>query len=106
MPRNFEIKAQVADLMALTARVATLATQGPTLINQDDTFFSCPNGRLKLRTLSPDAGELIFYQRPDSSGPTSSFYVRSPTTQPDSLRDALTLAWAKPGGSSNSARST
>jgi adenylate cyclase class IV len=85
MPRNIEIK----------ARVAVLATCGPTLIHQDDTFFSCPNGRLKLRTLSPDAGELIFYQRPDSSGPKSSFYVRSPTTQPDSLRDALTLAWGQ-----------
>jgi adenylate cyclase class IV len=69
MARNVEIKARVADLAALTATVARLADSGPLEILQDDTFFNCDRGRLKLRAFSPQSGELIFYQRPDAAGP-------------------------------------
>ena len=61
MPRNIEIKARVDDLDALAARVAAIATSGPTAIAQDDTFFPCPAGRLKLRELADGTGQLIFY---------------------------------------------
>jgi predicted adenylyl cyclase CyaB len=92
MPRNIEIKARVASLALLEPRVAAIATEGPTPIAQDDTFFNCPNGRLKLRQFSAEAGELIFYQRADAGGPKTSFYVRTPTQDPAGLREALTLA--------------
>ena len=77
MPRNIEIKARVDDLDALAARVAAIATSGPTAIAQDDTFFPCPAGRLKLRELADGTGQLIFYQRADEEGPKASFYVLS-----------------------------
>jgi adenylate cyclase class IV len=52
MPRNIEIKARVDDLDALAARVAAIATSGPTAIAQDDTFLPCQVGRvIKQRTL-------------------------------------------------------
>jgi adenylate cyclase class IV len=92
MARNIEIKAQVADLEALTARTAAIADSGPVEIPQDDTFFRCDNGRLKLRTCADGSGELIFYRRSDQGGPKESFYVLAPTAAPDSLREALTLA--------------
>ena len=92
MPRNVEIKARVDDLPALALRVAALATQGPTPIAQDDSFFHCATGRLKLREFSEFDGELIFYQRVNSAGPKESFYVRSPTTSPATLREALVLS--------------
>ncbi|GAP34766.1 class IV adenylate cyclase [Piscinibacter sakaiensis] len=97
MPRNIEIKARVADLDALEARVAPLADAGPTPIAQDDSFFACPNGRLKLRAFSAEAGELIFYRRADSAGPKASHYVRSPSAAPDSLREALAQALGPAG---------
>lgn len=92
MPRNIEIKARVASLATLEPRVAAIATQGPTPIAQDDTFFRCANGRLKLREFADGTGELIFYQRADEGGPKTSFYVRTPTRDPAGLREALTLA--------------
>jgi adenylate cyclase class IV len=94
MARNVEIKARVESLGAVTERAAALADAGPTLIEQDDTFFRCsePGARLKLRAFPAGDGELIFYRRADSEGPKESFYVRSPTAAPDSLREALTLA--------------
>jgi predicted adenylyl cyclase CyaB len=92
MPRNVEIKARIESVDKLLPRVKVIADSGPTEIFQDDTFFSCPNGRLKLRAFSETSGELIFYRRPDVAGPKESFYVISPTASPNTLREALSLA--------------
>ena|SRR5882672_354525 len=97
MPRNVEIKARVADAAGLDLRAAQLADRGPIEILQDDTFFNCAHGRLKLRALAADAGELIFYQRPDEPGPKQSFYIIAATHAPDAMRDALTLAYGQCG---------
>lgn len=97
MARNVEIKARIEDVEALLPRAAALADQGPTEIVQDDTFFVCPNGRLKLRAFSATSGQLIFYQRPDQTGPKESFFLISPTSSPDTLREALTLAYGQTG---------
>ncbi|WP_454675646.1 class IV adenylate cyclase [Achromobacter pestifer] len=93
MARNVEIKAQVHSLDALEPLAAALSGQEPILIAQDDTFFTCVNGRLKLRAFADGTGELIFYRRADDTGPKESFYVISPTDSPDTLRDALALAY-------------
>lgn len=92
MARNIEIKARIATPEQLQQRVAQIADSGPTPIFQDDTFFACEGGRLKLRDFGDGHGELIFYRRADLGGPKSSFYVRSPTASPDTLREALQLA--------------
>ncbi len=89
MARNVEIKARVADPAALEARVRAIADEGPFDLVQDDTFFACPTGRLKLRELSPDRGELIFYTRPDSAGPKLSEYFIAPTSSPHAMRETL-----------------
>ena len=97
MARNVEIKARVKDLDAVARRAVELADEGPIEIMQDDTFFLCPNGRLKLRTFSPTNGELIFYVRPDQAGPKESFYLISPTETPDALRESLSRAYGQAG---------
>jgi predicted adenylyl cyclase CyaB len=97
MARNVELKARIQSVETLTPRAAALADHGPTEIVQDDTFFACPNGRLKLRAFSATDGQLIFYRRPDQAGPKESFYLISPTSSPDTLREALTLAYGQAG---------
>jgi hypothetical protein len=42
-------------------------------------------------------GELIFYRRTDEHGPNESYYVRSPTAAPDTLRKTLALAYGEVG---------
>jgi predicted adenylyl cyclase CyaB len=97
MARNIEIKARIDSVEALAPRVAALADQGPVEIIQDDTFFPCGRGRLKLRAFPAGDGQLIYYQRPNQTGPKESFFVISPTAAPDSLRDALSLAYGRAG---------
>ncbi len=97
MKRNVEIKARIESIDALRPKAAALADQGPFEISQDDTFFTCGNGRLKLRAFSPEKGELIFYRRSEQKGPKESFYIVSPTDSPDTLREALSLAYGQAG---------
>ena len=97
MARNIEIKARIESIESVSPRVAALSDEGPVEIVQDDTFFHCPNGRLKLRTISRDRGELIFYRRTDRREPKESFYLISPTTSPDTLRECLLLAYGEMG---------
>jgi predicted adenylyl cyclase CyaB len=95
MARNVEIKARVKSIEALIPKVAKLADQGPTTIIQDDVFFSCPKGRMKLRSFPDGTGELIHYERPDNAGPKQSRYVISPTAAPASLLEALTRGYGQ-----------
>jgi predicted adenylyl cyclase CyaB len=97
MARNIEIKARIAGVAALQPLAARLADTGPTIIEQDDTFFACPQGRLKLRDQFGAGAELIFYQRADESGPKESFYLRVPVPDPNALRELLQLAHGQAG---------
>jgi len=97
MARNVEIKARIKSFDSILERVAGLADTGPTEIVQDDSFFACGNGRLKLRVASPNEGQLIFYRRANQRGPKESFYLISSTANPDTLRESLSLAYGLVG---------
>ena len=97
MSRNIEIKARVEDLDTVAEKVALIADSGPTELEQEDIFFRCDSGRLKLRVFSDGSGELIYYRRADQGGPKESFYLRSPTSVPDILGESLTLAYGQAG---------
>ncbi len=97
MARNIEIKARIASIEALLPLAQTLAGHVPELVAQDDTFFACPHGRLKLRAFADGHGQLIAYHRADATGPKTSDYVVTPTTDPAGLRDALTRALGTAG---------
>ncbi len=59
MPTNIEIKAVIRD-WSRACQAATAVSDIPVqIIEQEDTFFTCPHGRLKLRQFSAHHGELI-----------------------------------------------
>jgi predicted adenylyl cyclase CyaB len=90
--RNVEIKARVTDLAEVETQARRIATEGPSDIVQDDTFFSCARGRLKLREFSSMQGQLIYYSRPNDSGPKVSDYWISDTNSPAAMRETLARA--------------
>jgi predicted adenylyl cyclase CyaB len=97
MPRNIEIKARITSVDAFMPQVKSMADQGPWELRQDDTYFACAEGRLKLRTGSDRTGELIYYRRNNQTGPKESFYQRLPTSDPGSMRELLTQALGQVG---------
>lgn len=92
MPANIEIKARSTDFQAQATVAAELA-DGPVVeLDQVDTFFHVPQGRLKLREFGNESAELIQYHRSDLAGPKASSYVISRTGEPDTLKAALAAA--------------
>jgi len=93
MNRNVEIKAEVASLEGIERRARALADEGPVVLEQEDTFFACPHGRLKLRRLVGAAeAELIYYERPNAPEPKESRYAIHRTSEPEGLCTALSAA--------------
>jgi predicted adenylyl cyclase CyaB len=89
MPRNIEIKARLRSLDELLPRARALADGDAVVIDQHDTFFQVPHGRLKLRAFADGSAELIHYHRPDSAEPKASDYVRVPVADAAALCEAL-----------------
>src|SRR5262245_2359428 len=95
MARNVEIKARIQSIEALAERVSAIADEGPIEMLQDDTFFTCERGRIKLRAFSATEGQLIFYQRPNEKGPKeSSYIIFSHRRTGLAARSALTCLWS------------
>jgi len=89
MARNVEIKARVDNLQEMIALTRKVSGESGEVIKQVDVFFNCENGRLKLRIFTSGMGDLIYYQRPDQSGPKTSTYSISKTTEPEKLQSVL-----------------
>ena len=93
MPANIEIKARVKDFESLRQAAARRSDTPCQIISQEDTFFHCPQGRLKLRELAQNRGQLIYYQRQDVTGPKHSEYMIYETDSPASLKLILAKAF-------------
>ena len=87
-----EIKARVRDRVELERAAGALADGPPELLVQEDTFFECASGRLKLRRFADGSGELIFYQRPDGDGPRESRFAKAPVADPGAMCELLSAA--------------
>ena len=97
MPTNIEIKARVRNFDEIRRRAEDLSDAPLEAISQEDTLFNTPQGRLKLRLLSEDRGQLIYYTRPDQEGPKRSDYHISHTSEPGNLKPVLALAYGVRG---------
>jgi predicted adenylyl cyclase CyaB len=97
MPANIEIKARVTDFVASRHRAEQLSDTPCQVIPQEDTFFSCPHGRIKLRELAPQHGQLVYYQRQDVTGPKHSEYKIFETDNPSGLKLILAEAYGVRG---------
>jgi len=103
MSRNVEIKARLADPAAFRARVEELADEGPTLLEQEDTFFFTRRGRLKLRKQAGGA-QLIYYERANATQPAESQYFIESFADPSGIEAMLSVALDVRGTVSKSRR--
>jgi predicted adenylyl cyclase CyaB len=92
MPTNIEIKAVLRDWNKTCRLAAAISDLPVEILEQEDTFFACPTGRLKLRRFSANRGELIAYQRENVVGTKSSHYLIAPTSDPVALHNVLSDA--------------
>lgn len=100
MPRNIELKVPFTVTAARRSALASLGAVTVATLRQTDSYFVCPNGRLKLREIeevtpsgtSRRLAELIAYQRPNVTGLRGSEYVVCPVQDPQTLLATLSAA--------------
>ena len=92
MPRNVEIKARVDNIRGLRRRADALSDVPVEVLDQRDTFYIVPRGRLKLRVLGPDACQLIYYERPDTVAAKASEYAFVRSNDPGTFERILAAA--------------
>jgi predicted adenylyl cyclase CyaB len=92
MARNIEIKTRVRDRQALDRHLAALPIGQREQLQQLDTFFHIPAGRLKLREFDQGEAELIRYDREDCPDMKLSTYERVAVTDAQALRTLLSRA--------------
>lgn len=89
MPSNIEFKARIRDFDAASATALALSGAPQRIMRQEDVFFRCRHGRLKLRITDADQGELIHYERNDLREPRLSNYTVVTCVNPDAVRRVL-----------------
>jgi adenylate cyclase, class 2 len=92
MATNLELKARIPSPDDLRERASRLGARPAGLLEQRDTYFRVPRGRLKLRECTASPAELIFYEREETSGERWSRYERVPVVEPEALKAVLALA--------------
>ncbi len=102
---NVELKARCPDLATVRRRALDAGARPRGVLEQRDTYFVVPAGRLKLREQRADPGdgaivvsaELLHYRRADATRSRSSRYRRTPVEDPAAMR-ALLLDALGPDG--------
>jgi predicted adenylyl cyclase CyaB len=92
MPVNIEIKAWAQHFDRQMQLAQQISDTPRAVLQQEDIFFVTDHGRLKLRILDCEHGELIFYDRPDQIGARQSAYQIARTPEPAALREVLSAA--------------
>jgi adenylate cyclase class 2 len=91
MARNIELKARDPDPARSLQVSLHLGAEDHGWLQQLDTYFKVPQGRLKLRE-QDGVAELIYYERSDEAVERVSNYRIVPITDSDALKDALAAA--------------
>jgi len=71
---NVEFKCELRDLAAARAKCRDLSAEPHGVLEQTDTYFRMPDGRLKRRETAGKPMEWIYYFRPDRVTPKLSHY--------------------------------
>eukprot|EP01091_Cochliopodium_minus_P019385 TRINITY_DN8131_c0_g1_i1.p1 TRINITY_DN8131_c0_g1~~TRINITY_DN8131_c0_g1_i1.p1 ORF type:complete len:202 (-),score=48.02 TRINITY_DN8131_c0_g1_i1:13-618(-) len=95
MNKNIEIKAKVDDLKVVEEKVKQLCNNQdyPQILIQEDTFFECTKGRLKLRKINNTKdGLLIAYLREDKEGPKSNDWILTVVEDAEQTKKVLDMS--------------
>ncbi len=89
--QNLEAKFPLDDLPLAEERARKIGYERRAILNQRDTFFVVPNGKLKLREEN-DRAKLIFYAREESGPLALSSYDLVTVAEPEATRAMLSAA--------------
>ena len=90
--KNLEFKANCDSLDVLRQYLVNLQAEHRRTMKQLDTYFSVPQGRLKLREIDTHDAELIYYERSDLAESRYSNYQICDIPEPMAFKQIATTA--------------
>lgn len=87
--RNMELKLRLPHLDEARQVARRCATRQEGMQRQEDTYFHCRTGRLKLREIEGQVAQLVWYVRPDTPTARLSSYRLVPVADAAGLKAAL-----------------
>jgi predicted adenylyl cyclase CyaB len=90
--RNLEFKACCADLAFARQAALALGAAAKAILQQTDTYFAVPRGRLKLRCIGRSQAQLIYYERPNDPSIRMSRYHLVQVHDSSAMIEALEAA--------------
>ena len=90
--KNLEFKANCDSLDVLRERLVDLQAEHRRTMQQLDTYFNIPQGRLKLREINTHEAELIYYERSDLAESRYSNYQICDIPEPMAFKQIATMA--------------
>ena len=86
---NIEVKSRCVNVQRAEENLNSIGAGLAGTFRQKDTYFKALSGRLKLREISSDEGQVVYYERSDVAGPKRSDYEVASTSDPLSMRIVL-----------------
>jgi len=86
---NIEVKARCRDVQKAEENLNSIGAGLAGTFRQKDTYFKSISGKLKLREIGLDEGQVIYYERSDVAGPKRSDYEVASTNDPICMRSIL-----------------
>jgi len=90
--QNLELKARLANPTVVAPALLALGAQSGGRLDQVDTYFVVPAGRLKLREIAGAEAQLIAYDRPETQAHRVSQFRVSRVVDPAGMRQVLSTS--------------
>lgn len=94
MKKNYEIKCSLSDYKTLRKKILDSGRYVYSKENQRDIYYKVRKGRLKLRVINNQTGNLIYYNRNEKSGKRISNYVIFRTSEFKELSQLLKILYS------------
>lgn len=88
-----EIKAKLLDYDATMKTLHKHCGNSKEVVNQEDIFFECKKGKLKLRIFDNNKADLIFYTRDKEDGIKNCKFVTYNSDDPEALKNVLSASF-------------
>ncbi len=92
MPLNLELKASIPSVESARESARLCGAEFRGILLQTDTYFCVLRGRLKVREISDDGAELIYYERAEETLERWSTYSTVTIPEPALLKQQLSSA--------------
>ena len=87
--KNIELKAKCGCLDSVRRQLVDFKAEYRETVEQIDTYFNVPKGRLKLREINGGRACLVYYERPNSTESRFSTYQMWDIPNPVAFKDIL-----------------